>query len=844
MQGISILTLRHPPSGRVISRLCSGFSRQATAFYAYTIAAMRTGYRFIVRLIVASFAFCLLLAGCNRQSGLPDEIGFNKHVRPILSDNCFKCHGPDGNTREGDLRLDLEEDAKAARDGYQIIRPGSAKQSELIRRINLPADHDEYMPHADANKTLTAREKALLARWIDEGAAWEPHWAYISPTRPPVPDTRAVRDYAHPIDRFITQALDEMGRAYAAPADSVTLLRRVYADVIGLPPTYAQVQAFLDDKRPDAFERVVDELLESPHFGERLAISWLDIVRYADTNGFHSDVHRNIYPYRDYVIQSFNANKPFDQFTLEQLAGDLLPNPTLEHRIASGFNRLNQITKEGGAQDKEYRIKYAADRVRAVSATWMGATVGCAECHDHKFDPYTAQDFYSLSAYFADIQEKGIYRNSPYVPPEMPVPPPALADSVAAFDSLLVGLHRQLQDSSRLNSAEIAQIRQQLDVNGALRDTLVKDMPATLVTVPVPPREVRVLARGNWMDTTGTVVEPATPTFLPALLPTSDQRRTRVDLANWLVHPDNPLTARVFVNRLWKQFFNRGISHVLDDFGSQGEPPTHPELLDWLAVEFVEHGWDIKHMVRTIVTSRAYQQSSLLPDEVWDPENKWIARQARFRLDAELVRDNALAVSGLLNRAVGGRSIQPYQPEGYWANINTFGVQGPGTTWQAEQDAEQYRRGVYMYWKRTFLHPGMLAFDAPTRQESEAQRASSNTPAQALVLLNDPTYVEAARVFAARMLEEGGASLDEQIVWAYREALSRAPRIEELALLRDLHTTQLAMYEADEAGAMQLIKTGVAPTDSKLYTASPAQLAAATAVTRAIFNLHEMITRY
>ena len=613
--------------------------------------------------------------------------------------------------------------------------------------------------------------------------------------------------------------------------------------MIGLPPTYEQVQQFLADKGEDAFEKVVDELLASPHYGERMAIPWLDIVRYADTNGFHSDVHRHIYPYRDYVINAFNDNKPFDVFTMEQLAGDLLANPTLEHRIASGFNRLNQITKEGGAQDKEYRIKYAADRVRAVSATWMGATVGCAECHDHKFDPYTAKDFYSLSAFFADIEEKGIYRNSPYVPPEMPVPPPELADSVAAFDSLLVNLHKQLQDSSKLSQGEMARMRRQLEVNGALRDTLVKDMPATLVTLTVDPREVRVLARGNWMDETGEIVEPNTPAFLPATASSSDERKTRVDLANWLVDESNPLTARVFTNRLWKQFFNRGISSVLEDLGSQGEPPSHPELLDWLAIEFVESGWDIKHMVRLIVTSETYRQSSFPETEIeqWDPENRWLARQARFRLDAELIRDNALAVSGLLATKIGGRSVQPYQPDGYWANINTFGVQGPGTTWTSEDDEEQYRRGVYMYWKRTFLHPGMLAFDAPTRQESEAQRASSNTPSQALVLLNDPTYVEAARVFAERMLAEGGSDLTSQIQWAYREALSRDAREAEIGLLQQLYQSQLAGFTADEESAVKLVSTGIAP---EADDASPAEMAAATAVTRAIFNLHEMITRY
>ena len=779
--------------------------------------------------------------GCS-ESALPDEITFNKHVRPILSDNCFKCHGPDAGSREADLRLDLEEEAKAERDGLRVIDSGRPSRSELIRRIKLDPDHEDYMPHIDANKSLTDLEIAILERWIDEGAAWEPHWAYITPQRPPVPNQRSLRSYSNPIDRFVVEVLQNAGNSLAPEADSITLLRRVHFDVIGLPPSVEEVNAFLVDKN-DGFESVVDRLLASPHFGERLAISWLDIVRYADTNGFHSDVHRHIYPYRDYVIDSFNDNKPFDVFTIEQLAGDLLANPTLEQRIASGFNRLNQITKEGGAQDKEYRIKYAADRVRAVAATWMGATIGCAECHDHKFDPYTAKDFYSMTAFFSDIQEKGIYKNSPYVPPEMPVPPPELADSVAAFDTLLVTLHRQLQDSSSWSEVDTTRLRRDLDANKALRDTLVKDMPATLVTVPVEPREVRVLARGNWMDETGEIVQPDTPAFLPAMLDSTDRRKTRIDLAKWLTDPENPLTARVFVNRLWKQFFNRGLSRVLEDLGSQGEPPTHPELLDWLAVEFIESGWDIKHMVRLIVTSQTYRQSSQTNPELedWDPENKWLARQARFRLDAELIRDNALAVSGLLSKKVGGRSVQPYQPDGYWANINTFGVQGPGTTWTPEEDEEQYRRGLYTYWKRTFLHPSMLAFDAPTRQESEAQRASSNTPSQALVLLNDPTYVEAARVFAEQMLTEGGETLEEQIRWVYHRALSRNARPEEMALLKNLYETEYDTYKSDEEDAMKLIQTGFAPADD---TVSPTRLAASTAVTRAVFNLHEMIMRY
>ena len=386
-------------------------------------------------------------------------------------------------------------------------------------------------------------------------------------------------------------------------------------------------------------------------------------------------------------------------------------------------------------------------------------------------------------------------------------------------------------------------MREQLEVHGALRDTLVKDMPATLVTVPVAPRQVRILPRGNWMDESGEIVQPDIPQFLPVGQLDRTERLDRIDLANWLFEEENPLTGRVFVNRLWKQFFNEGLSRVLDDLGSQGEPPTHPELLDWLAVEFRESGWDVKHMVELIVTSETYKQSSLQRQELEDidPANRLLARQASFRLEAELVRDNALAVSGLLSRRIGGRSVQPYQPDGYWANINTFGVKGPGTTWTAEEDEEQYRRGVYTYWKRTFLHPSMLAFDAPTRQESEAKRSESNTPSQALVLLNDPTYVEAARVFAQRIMEEGGDGVASRIQWAFRQALSRDARSEEVALLTQLYRSQEAAFAADESRALQFVSTGNAPLPGDI---SSAELAAWTSVSRSIFNLHEMITRY
>jgi hypothetical protein len=723
---------------------------------------------------------------------LPERVEFNRDIRPILSDKCFACHGPDANHRKADLRLDTEEGAKADRGGYRAIVPGKPGESELVARITSESK-SQRMPPAKSGKQLSPTEIDLLRRWVDQGAKYQPHWSFIPPTRPVAPTVRNTAWPRGSLDRFILARIEAAGVAPSPEADKVTLHRRLSFDLTGLPPTSHEVDGFLADARPDAYERLVDRLLASPRYGERMAMYWLDLVRYADTVGYHGDQEHHIYPYRDYVVKAFNTNMPFDRFTTEQLAGDLLPDATVEQKIASGYNRLLQTTHEGGAQDKEYRAKYAADRIRNFSGVWLGATLGCAECHDHKFDPYTQKDFYSLQAFFADIQELGAYKGPDQTPtkrpPEIQVPAPL--------------------DPSR--------------------------KALTMITVAVPPRTIRVLKRGDWMDETGAVVEPAVPHFLQQL--DGKERANRLDLARWLTAPDQPQTARVFVNRLWYLFFGNGLCRSLDDTGSQGEWPTHPELLDYLAVKFIASGWDMKHLVQSLVLSSTYRQSSLETPGLRqrDPENRLFARQSRSRLPAEMIRDNALLVSGLLVERPGGPVARPYQPEGYYDHLNF-----PKRTYKHDTNAGQYRRGVYMHWQRQYLHPMLAAFDAPTREECTAQRPVSNTPLAALTLLNDPSFLEAARVFAARMIREGGTAEAQRLVWAWREVLSRAPSEREAAALAKLYRQNYQQYNADREAARQLIGVGLAPQPEGIDVAD---LAAWTAVARALLNLNETITR-
>ncbi len=757
----------------------------------------------------------------------PAAVEFNRDVRPILSENCFACHGPDKGKRKADLRLDVEADAFADRGGYRALVAGKPDQSELYRRIT-EGEAARRMPPAKSGKHLTARQVELLRRWIEQGGKWQKHWSLIPPKRPPLPGRAKDGWSRNAIDRFVLARLRQEGLRPSPEADRRTLIRRLSFDLTGLPPTPQEVDAFLADQSPEAYEKVVDRLLASPNYGERMAIYWLDVVRYADTGGYHSDNHRDVWPYRDYVIAAFNRNKPFDQFTVEQLAGDLLPNATTEQKVASGYNRLLQTTEEGGAQAKEYTAKYQADRVRNTATIWLGTTMGCTECHDHKFDPFKTREFYQFAAFFADVKERAVGRQE-----QTKLPAPEQEAKLKKIDAEVATVQRALKapppgaaEGLRVALADLQRRRTEID----------RTIPQTLITVSVPPRVVRVLRRGNWMDDSGEVVQPATPESLPPLR-VAGRRATRLDLARWMTAPEHPLTARVFVNRLWKLMFGKGIVGTLDDFGSQGAWPTHPELLDWLAVEFRDSGWDVKHVVKQMVMSATYRQSSHATEAALqrDPYNHLLARQARYRLDAEVVRDTALAVSGLLVRKVGGPSVKPYQPAGYWQYLNF-----PVRTYVADRGPDEYRRGLYTYWQRTFPHPSLLAFDAPSREECTVERPRSNTPLQALVLLNDPTYVESARALAERVLREGGPGDEARLHFAFRQVLSRKARPEEVKLLTALHERHRKQYKADPKAAGELLRVGYSPVPAGL---DAADLAAWTSVARVLLNLHETITR-
>jgi hypothetical protein len=757
------------------------------------------------------------------RAGEPGSVDFNRQIRPILSESCYQCHGPDQNKRKADLRLDRRDGLFRSVAGTSVVVPGQLDLSELYFRITTD-DPELRMPPPKSGGPLKNEQVALFRRWIEEGAQWKGHWAYLPPApRPPVPAAALGHDELGPIDRFIRARLRAEGLVPAPPADRPSLIRRLSFDLTGLPPAPEAVDAFAADLAPDAYERLVDRLLASPRFGERMAIFWLDLVRYADTTGYHGDNHVDIYLFRNYVIRALNENMPFDRFTIEQLAGDLLAPRTEEARIASGYNRLLQTTQEGGAQAKEYMAKYSADRVRNVSTVWLGTTLGCAECHDHKYDPFTTREFYSLAAFFADVSETAVGVQEPtYFP-----------------SSRQAQLLKQLEDEraplKAITKPSAADRSKLADLDRKI-DALKSQVPNSLISTAIPPRVMRVLPRGNWQSESGAIVQPGVPGSLPGLEKQSSPA-TRLDLARWLVAPANPLTARVMVNRLWKLFFGQGLVRTLDDFGSQGAWPTHPELLDWLACEFTDGGWNVKKLIKQMIMSRAYRQSSIASDEarLRDPGNRLLARQSRFRLDAELVRDNALAVSGLLSEQIGGPSVKPYQPPGYWVFLNF-----PKRTYVPDKGENEYRRGLYTYWQRTFLHPSLLAFDASTREECVVERPRSNTPLQALVLLNDPNYVEAARAFAVRLIREGGSEPRSRLERGFRLALQRSPRPQELPVLLNLLREHLDQFRAAPAAAREAISVGDSPVPPDV---DAVELAAWMSVARVILNLHETITR-
>lgn len=802
-------------------------------------------------------------------------VNFSETIRPLLSDRCFACHGPDEEHRQADLRLDdlpqlLESELG---DGAGIIVPGEATASELIRRI-LSDEAGLVMPPPETNKPLTAEEQQSLVDWVNQGADWEPHWAYKRPERSATPDIhcqssrRLVRNW---IDAYVSDQHRQVDGQFSPLANATTLLRRLTFDLTGLPPSNTQRESFwavVDDRtgarhdtgngslRPrldpeasdnlhQACDELVEQLLASPRFGERFASYWLDLVRFADTVGYHGDQDHRISPYRDYVIDALNDNKPFDRFTIEQLAGDLVPDANDEQRIATGYNRLLQTSHEGGIQPKEYLAIYQADRVRNVSAVWFGATIGCAQCHDHKYDPFTAKDFYALAAFFADIDEQQHFKlGSNALPTRRP--------PEAAWYS-----RQQRQYLKRLET-ELEQLKQQsdLDVGENERIALLETQLAeardetrlSMVTVSIEPRPVRLLPRGNWLDDSGPVMQPAIPVFLGQL--NSDrQRPTRLDLAQWLTEPHDGyglFMARVFVNRVWMLLMGAGLSPSVEDFGGQGVPPSHPELLDRLAIELVANDWDIKHLIRSIVRSHTYRQASL--ETAWhreqDPDNRWLTRQNRFRLPAEMIRDAALQAGGLLVSDVGGASVKPYQPAGYYRHLNF-----PTREYHASNGADQYRRGVYTHWQRQFLHPMLRAFDAPMREECSAKRPQSNTPLAALVALNDPSFVECARGLASQTLqaiaEEGDGRVPESgmrefgLQYLFETVVSRRPTAQERRALSALLDEALRHYAHNEKSAVKALQVGEAPA----ITEDPVALAAWSTVARAVLNLNESMTR-
>ena len=1031
-------------------------------------------------LISGTLAWTASWTGAERLSAAPaGPVQFNRDVRPILSDQCFACHGFDAKKRKAGLRLDVAEGAYAAnKDGRIAVKPGDLAGSELWKRIQ-SSDPDEVMPPPSAHKTVDAAQREVLKRWIEQGAKYQRHWSLEAPSRPSVPPVNGV---SHPVDRFIRARLAQEGLKPAAEADARTLVRRVALDLTGLPPTPGEVDRFVGDREPGAYERMVDRYLASPRFGERMARMWLDVARYADTHGLHLDNERQMWAYRDWVVGAFNRNLPFDRFTVEQLAGDLLPNPTQEQWIATGFNRCNVTTSEGGSIDAEFVFRYAVERTATTVQAWMGLTAGCAVCHDHKFDPISAREFYSMYAFFhsaadpamdgnalltppvmklptaedsarmtamaAEIQqvEKAMLtqaRSIPYADPALATPRPPVSeletvwvdDDVPAgwkisaspgaptrwvgpgdgmtvkrgkrallreetglaqdvmeggsplevpqdgrlfvhvwldrakapksvmlqfrtddwkhravwgevdaidwgrkgtterhhagplpalgewvrleVDASKVGLktgdrisgiaftqfggrvfwdeagvkgrldpaadgtrsfvawvgqqqgrdvaelppelRRVLKEVAATNrtpeqtmalrdhylarvcvstreafasqAARIEAVRKQrAEVEGAIPSTFVwKDMDK--------PRDSFVMVRGAY-DKPGEKVTRGVPAALPPLR--TSETPTRMDLARWLLSAEHPLTARVAVNRLWQQFFGTGLVRTSEDFGSQGEPPSHPDLLDWMAVEYREGGWDTKAMIRLLLTSATYRQSSVVSPELLarDRDNRLLARGPRFRLDAEQLRDNALYVSGLLDQQMGGKGVKPYQPGNIWEPV---GFVGSNTRdYRQDSGAALYRRSVYTFLKRTAPPPFLVTFDGPNREQLCSRRERSNTPLQALQLMNDVQHFEAARQLASRMMREGGRDAASRLRFGFETVLARLPAADESAILQRTLGQHLSRYRQDVESAKKAVTYGESKPDPSL---DPAELAAYSLVANLLLNLDETVNR-
>jgi mono/diheme cytochrome c family protein len=757
------------------------------------------------------------------------KVSFNHQIRPILSDKCFQCHGPDAEDRQADTRLDI---------------PDEADLEAIVDRIT-STDPDVMMPPPDSNKQLTQSQIAALKQWVQQGAPYEKHWAFLPPAAPAVPVIDGAHTSDHPVDRFVLRRLQRDNLKPANAADKRTLIRRVSLDLTGLPPAVEEVQAFLNDESPTAWENLVDRLLQSPHFGEHMARYWLDLVRFADTNGLHHDHYREMTPYRDWVIRAFNDNLPFDQFVTDQIAGDLHQNPTTDQQIASGFNRLHLIIDRGTALPEESFNRNVVDRVSSVGTAFLGLTLECAVCHDHKYDPITQRDFYQLYAFFNNFDggpetggRGGLDFQRGLQPPYLELPTPEQAALRKQLNDQIAALQQQVSDLKDQESEAdtVAALKDELAKLQKERDQLIREIPATLVMKERSEiRPAHILIRGNY-DQPGELVQRNTPGFLPPIQSASDVP-SRMDLAEWLVAPNNPLTARVAVNRFWQQLFGVGLVRTSEDFGAQGEPPSHPELLDDLTLRFTQSGWNVKQLIRFIVTSDTYRQSSRSTPEQFrnDPQNRLLARGSRYRLDAEVVRDQVLATTGLLNRTLYGRSVKPPQPEGLW-KIVAMPYSYP-REFEPDTGDKIYRRSVYSFWKRALPPPQMTIFDAPTREACTARRERTNTPLQALLLMNETQYFTAAMTLA-HQLNASDKSDTERIAAAWEIITSQVPdQATSAALVAALEQFRV-LYRDDPAAAQQMID-GVDRAELKRVTEPQQQqeLAAMTMVVHSLLNM-------
>jgi hypothetical protein len=769
------------------------------------------------------FTSLLLLAGYllvrftqPSSKGNPQTVDFNWHVRPILSDRCFKCHGPDEKKREAGLRLDTEEGAFAAlgkgKDHYAIVA-GHPEKSTLIQRI-YSTNPDSVMPAPDSHLSLSEQEKEILKKWIGQGAHWKKHWAFILPEKAPVPEVEEKKKVRNEIDAFVARKLEDEGLEFTPDADKERLIRRVSFDLTGLPPEKRLLDRYLSDNNSDAYEKAVDSLLASPAYGERWTMLWLDLARYSDTHGYQDDLPRTMWPWRDWVIHAFNQNLPYDQFVTQQLAGDLLPNATKDQLLASAFNRNHKITQEGGVIDEEYRVEYVTDRTNTFGKAFLGLTFECAHCHDHKYDPISMRDYYSTFAFFNQVNEKGFVPNLKTPAPYMPISQEDIT-GVLSF----------------INAKSV--IRSEKDT---ILQMIMQDSAAG-------GRKTFILNRGQYSQPTVEVSQNAPAAILP--FDTTALPPNRLGLAQWLFDSRNPLTARVAVNRFWQEIFGRGIVFTSDNFGTQGALPTHPELLDWLAVDFMEHRWDLKRLLRQMVTSTTYRQSSVCSTALRerDPDNTLLARGGHYRLPYEFIRDNVLVSAGLLVREIGGPSVRPLQPPGLWEEIGTEksanNFRGEFTYVPDTLPEKRYRRSLYSYNKRTIPPPAHIMFDAPMRDNCEVRRNRTSTPLQALNLLNDPQILEASRALAQQLLEKPEKE-EARIELAFYCITGRKPVSRELSALAGLFREEQSRYQKQPDLARKLLSAGRYP---QAKNADPNTLAALMLTVSTIFNLDEAISK-